>query len=74
LPTEDRYLQTKTALLEEIAMTLGGRTAEELVFNQVTTGAANDLEKITQTAKQMVTRFGMSGGERRRSRLDPSTP
>ena len=47
LPTEDRYMQTKTALLEEIAMTLGGRAAEELVFNEVTTGAANDLEKIT---------------------------
>ncbi len=60
LPTEDRYMQTKTALLEEIAMTLGGRAAEELVFNEVTTGAANDLEKITHTAKQMVMRFGMS--------------
>jgi cell division protease FtsH len=49
LPTEDRYMQTKQALLEEIAMTLGGRAAEELVFNEVTTGAANDLEKITST-------------------------
>ena len=53
-------MQTKTALLEEIAMTLGGRAAEEIVFNEVTTGAANDLEKITHTAKQMVMRFGMS--------------
>ena len=53
-------MQTKTALLEEIAMTLGGRAAEEIVFNEVTTGAANDLEKITSTAKQMVMRFGMS--------------
>jgi cell division protease FtsH len=60
LPTEDRYMQTKQALQEEIAMTLGGRAAEELVFNEVTTGAANDLEKITTTAKQMVMRFGMS--------------
>ena len=60
LPTEDRYMQTKPALLEEIAMTLGGRAAEELVFNEVTTGAANDLEKITHTAKQMVMRYGMS--------------
>jgi cell division protease FtsH len=60
LPTEDRYMQTKQALLEEIAMTLGGRAAEELVFNEVTTGAANDLEKVTHTAKQMVMRFGMS--------------
>ena len=53
-------MQTKTALMEEIAMTLGGRAAEEIVFNEVTTGAANDLEKITSTAKQMVMRFGMS--------------
>jgi len=60
LPTEDRYMQTKQSLQEEIAMTLGGRAAEELVFNEVTTGAANDLEKITSTAKQMVMRFGMS--------------
>src|SRR2546423_11859737 len=60
LPTEDRYMQTKQALQEEIAMTLGGRAAEELVFNEVTTGAANDLEKVTHTSKQMVMRFGMS--------------
>jgi cell division protease FtsH len=60
LPTDDRYMQTKQALLEEIAMTLGGRAAEELVFHEVTTGAANDLEKVTSTAKSMVMRFGMS--------------
>jgi cell division protease FtsH len=60
LPTEDRYLTTKAALMEQIAMTLGGRSAEELVFNEVTTGAANDLEKVTSTAKSMVMRFGMS--------------
>src|SRR6516225_6416415 len=60
LPTEDRYMQTKQALLEQIAMTMGGRAAEELVFNEVTTGAANDIEKVTQTAKAMVMRFGMS--------------
>ena len=60
LPTEDRYMQTKQALQEEIAMTLGGRAAEELVFNEVTTGASNDIEKITHTAKQMVMRYGMS--------------
>ena len=41
-------------------MTLGGRAAEELVFHEITTGAANDLEKVTHTAKQMVMRFGMS--------------
>ena len=60
LPTEDRYMQTKQALQEEIAMTLGGRAAEELVFNEVTTGAANDIERITATAKRMVMRYGMS--------------
>jgi len=43
-----------------MAMTLGGRAAEELVFGEITTGAANDLEKVTQTAKQMTMRFGMS--------------
>jgi cell division protease FtsH len=60
LPTEDRYLTTKSALMDELAATLGGRAAEELVFHEVTTGAANDLEKITATSKQMVMRLGMS--------------
>ena len=60
LPTEDRYLTTRRALLEQIAMTMGGRAAEELVFNEITTGAANDIERVTSTAKQMVMRFGMS--------------
>jgi cell division protease FtsH len=60
LPREDRYLTTKSALMDQLAMTLGGRAAEELVFHEVTTGAANDLEKVTSTAKQMIMRFGMS--------------
>jgi cell division protease FtsH len=60
LPREDRYLTTKASLMSQMAMTLGGRAAEELVFHEVTTGAANDLEKITSTAKQMIMRFGMS--------------
>jgi cell division protease FtsH len=60
LPREDRYLTTKASLMSQMAMTLGGRAAEELVFNEVTTGAANDIEKITSTAKQMIMRFGMS--------------
>jgi cell division protease FtsH len=60
LPTEDRYLTTRTALLEQIAMTMGGRAAEEIVFNEITTGASNDIEKVTSTAKAMVMRFGMS--------------
>ena len=60
LPTEDRYLTTKTALMHQMAMTLGGRAAEEIVFHEVTTGAANDLEKVTSTSKSMIMRFGMS--------------
>jgi cell division protease FtsH len=60
LPREDRFLQTKSALMDNLAMTLGGRAAEELVFHEITTGAANDLEKVTSTAKQMIMRFGMS--------------
>ena len=60
LPSEDRYLTTKGTLMSVMAMTLGGRAAEELVFHEVTTGAANDLEKVTHTAKQMIMRFGMS--------------
>jgi len=60
LPREDRYLTTRAALMDRLAMSLGGRAAEELVFHEVTTGAADDLEKVTGTAKQMVMRFGMS--------------
>jgi cell division protease FtsH len=60
LPREDRYLTTKTNLMNQLAMTLGGRAAEELVFHEVTTGAANDLEKVTHIAKQMIMRYGMS--------------
>ena len=60
LPREDRYLTTRTALMDQLAAMLGGRAAEELVFNDVTTGAANDLEKVTHTAKQMIMRYGMS--------------
>ncbi len=60
LPREDRYLTTKSTLMDQLAMTLGGRAAEELVFHEVTTGAANDIEKVTATAKQMIMRYGMS--------------
>jgi cell division protease FtsH len=60
LPREDRYLTTKANLMANLAMTLGGRAAEELVFSEVTTGAANDLEKVTSIAKQMIMRYGMS--------------
>ncbi|HEY6397429.1 MAG TPA: cell division protein FtsH, partial [Solirubrobacteraceae bacterium] len=60
LPTEDKFLTTRAELQDMLAMTLGGRAAEEIVFGEVTTGASNDLEKVTATAKQMVMRFGMS--------------
>ena len=60
LPTEDKFLTTRAELTDTMAMTLGGRAAEEIVFDEITTGASNDLEKVTETAKQMVMRFGMS--------------
>jgi cell division protease FtsH len=60
MPSEDRFNATKAELEDRMAMTLGGRAAEELVFDEITTGAANDLEKVTATAKQMTMRFGMS--------------
>src|SRR3979411_1741398 len=60
LPTEDKFLTTRAELMDTMAMTLGGRAAEEIIFGEITTGASNDLEKVTATAKQMVMRFGMS--------------
>jgi cell division protease FtsH len=60
LPTEDKFLTTRAELQDSMAMTLGGRAAEEIVFGEVTTGASNDIEKVTATSKQMVMRFGMS--------------
>jgi cell division protease FtsH len=60
LPTEDKFLTTRAELADTMAMTLGGRAAEEIIFGEITTGASNDLEKVTETAKQMVMRFGMS--------------
>src|SRR5438270_145327 len=60
MPQEDRFLTTRAELRDTMAMTLGGRAAEELIFGEITTGASNDLEKVTATAKQMVMRFGMS--------------
>ena len=60
LPTEDKFLTTKGELMDTLSMTLGGRAAEEVVFGEITTGAANDLEKATSTAKQMIMRYGMS--------------
>jgi cell division protease FtsH len=60
LPSEDKFLTTRAELTDTMAMTLGGRAAEEIVFGEITTGASNDIEKVTATAKQMVMRFGMS--------------
>lgn len=60
LPQEDRYLMTKQELLDEMTTMLAGRAAEELMFNEVTTGAYNDLERVTELARKMVCEFGMS--------------
>jgi cell division protease FtsH len=60
LPTEDRFLQSEEELRGQIATLLGGRSAEEIVFGRVTTGASNDLQRATDLAERMVTTFGMS--------------
>jgi cell division protease FtsH len=60
LPTEDRTLMAKNKLFADMVGLLGGRAAEELVFNDITSGAANDLERVTRMARTMVTRLGMS--------------
>jgi len=59
-PTSDKYQQTKTELEEQIVMMLGGRAAEKIVFNELTAGAANDIEKATRLARSMVVNLGMS--------------
>jgi cell division protease FtsH len=60
LPTEDRYLLTKQELMDRVAVLLGGRVAEEIVFNEISTGAGNDLERVTELARSMVMEYGMS--------------
>jgi cell division protease FtsH len=60
LPTEDRYSQDRDRLLNMIAVLFGGRIAEELFMNQMTTGASNDFERATEIARRMVTQWGMS--------------
>src|ERR1051325_4323358 len=60
LPTEDRYSQDRDRLLNMIAVLFGGRVAEELFMNQMTTGASNDFERATEIARRMVTQWGMS--------------
>ncbi len=59
-PTEDRYLMTRPELLDRLAVLLGGRVAEELVFGEISTGAQNDLQRATDIARSMVTEYGMS--------------
>ncbi|HYT80629.1 MAG TPA: ATP-dependent zinc metalloprotease FtsH, partial [Actinomycetota bacterium] len=67
LPTEDKFLVAREELIDELAMLLGGRVAEELMFGDITTGAQNDLDRATKIARQMVTEYGMS------DRLGPLT-
>jgi len=67
LPEEDRHLNTRSYLEKRLAMMLGGHAAEETVFGEMSTGASDDIAKVTKTARQMVTRFGMS------ERLGPRT-
>ena len=59
-PTEDRYLMTRSELLARVYVLLGGRVAEEMVFDDISTGAQNDLQRATEIARTMVTQFGMS--------------
>ena len=60
VPEDEKYLQTKDEIIEDIIVALGGRAAEEVIFNTVTTGAENDIEKATNMARSMITMFGMS--------------
>jgi len=60
LPTEDRFLMSEAELQGEITTLLGGRSAEEVVFGSITTGASNDLQRATDLAERMVTTYGMS--------------
>ena len=66
LPLEDKYLVTKSQAMDQVTVMLGGRVAEEMIFNELTSGAHNDLEHATEVAKRMVCEFGMS-------RLGPRT-
>jgi len=60
LPLEDKYLATRTELLSQLAVLLGGRTAEEIALSEISTGAQNDLQRATDLARAMVTEYGMS--------------
>jgi cell division protease FtsH len=60
LPHQDRFLMTREQMRDELAMLMGGRVAEEIIANDITTGAANDIERASKIARQMVTEYGMS--------------
>ncbi len=60
LPIEDKFLNTRSEMLDEIAMLLGGRVAEEIAIGDITSGASNDIERATKLARQMITQYGMS--------------
>src|SRR5262249_46934046 len=60
LPSEDRYVRTKEELIDSMKITLAGRAAEHVVFGRISTGAADDLEKVTELARAMVFEYGMS--------------
>ncbi|MNK90412.1 ATP-dependent zinc metalloprotease FtsH [compost metagenome] len=60
IPEEDRVLTSRAQLIDRITMMLGGQVAESLIFNEITTGASNDLERATDLARRMVTEWGMS--------------
>jgi len=74
LPTEDRYLMTRSELMGRIYVLLGGRVAEEMIFGDVSTGAQNDLQRATEIARTMVTQFGMSEKLGLASLEGPRTP
>jgi cell division protease FtsH len=82
LPLEDKYLATRTDLLSQLAVLLGGRTAEEIALSEISTGAQNDLQRATDIARSMVTEFGMSDvlgavnydGQKRPRFLDMALP
>jgi cell division protease FtsH len=73
LPTEDRYSQDRDRLLNMIAVLFGGRIAEELFMNQMTTGASNDFERATEIARRMVTQWGMSKARSSSAARSPRT-
>lgn len=60
LPEEDRFFRTKSEILDSVVVTLAGRVAEELMFNEISTGAENDLSRVTKVVRKMVTEYGMS--------------